>query len=254
MSRELIHCDCLVYLRSCPAEKFDLIIADPPYFTIFGDFDFVWNNLDEYLNWCHEWILECHRSLKPTGSFYLWGTIGFNKGYPLFKLTNWVEENKLFLVQNWITQRNSRGRGTKRGYMQAREELVFMTKTNSYTWNTVYTQEQSKRTDKGFDGKPRKNQFKRCSDVWVDIAEASQSKIERFKLPNGEPFPTVKAQKLCDRIILASSNPQDLIYIPFGGSGSEALSAIRNNRQFILTEVDTEYFSLAQKRLKNFLV
>lgn len=238
----IINQDCIEYLKTVSDEIFDLIIADPPYFQIYGEFDFSWKDLDEYLFWCKTWIKECHRVLKKTGSFYLWGAIGYNKGYPLFKLADWIENNHLFMVQNWITQRNTRGRGSKKGFMTAREELVFMTKSKDYTWNKAYTEEKSNRKDLGFNNKPRKNEYKRCSDVWIDIAEASQSNKERFRLPNGSNFPTVKSLKLCDRIILASSNEGDYVYIPFGGSGSEAISCKNNNRKFVLTEVNKTYF------------
>lgn len=233
--------DCLKTLSKMDSESVDLIIADPPYFEICGEFDFVFESTEEYVKWCKEWILECQRVLKPTGSFYLWGKIGFNKGYPLFKIADWIENKSLFNMRNWITQRNTRGRGTKKGYMEAREELLFMTKSDNYIWNTAYTEEKSNRKDFGFDGKPRKNEYKRCSDVWIDITEASQSSKQRFKLSDGTSFPTVKALKLCDRIINASSNDGDLIYIPFAGSGSEIVSCIGNNRNYIANEINNKY-------------
>lgn len=77
--------------------------------------------------------------------------------------------------------------------------------------------------------------------MWIDITEASQSSKERFKLKSGKTFPTVKAQKLCDRIINASSNEDDLVYIPFAGSGSEVISCIRNNRKWLATEINVGY-------------
>ena len=233
--------DCIVYMKTMPDKCVDLVIADPPYFQICGEFDYVWKDVNEYLSWCKEWIIEVHRILKDEGSFYLWGAIGYNNGYPLFKLADWIESNNLFKVKNWITQRNTRGRGVSKCFMKAREELIFMTKSDNYTWNTVYTEEKSKRKDLGANGKPRKNKFKRCSDVWIDIAEASQSSKERFKLRSGKSFPTVKAQKLCNRIINASSNNGDVVYIPFAGSGSEIISCIQNNRDYIATEINKEY-------------
>jgi site-specific DNA-methyltransferase (adenine-specific) len=238
MRTDVINKDCIDHLKELPNDSFDLIIADPPYFQIYGDFDFVWESVDQYLDWAKTWIKECHRVLKPTGTFYLWGSMGINNGYPLPKLADWIENEKLFIVQNWITQRNSRGRGTKHGYMQAREELVYMTKSEDYTWNTAYTDQRSERTDCGFDGK---NEFMRCSDVWIDIAEASQSQHQRFKTSDGKAFPTVKAIRLCERIIRASSNPGDKVYIPFGGSGSEAVACKMLDRQFVITEKNPEY-------------
>lgn len=244
---KLLNIDCLKYLETEKDEIFDLVIADPPYFEIYGDFDFVWESSEDYINWCKKWLLECHRVLKANGSLYLWGKIGFNKGYPLFKLADWVESNKLFVVRNWITQRNSRGRGNKKGFMEAREELIFMTKGKDYIWNNSYTEEKSNRKDMGFDGKPRKNEYKRCSDVWIDIAEASQSSKERFCLPDGKAFPTVKSIKLCERIILASTTEGSKVFIPFGGSGSEALACQKHNRSYVLTELNSDYFEFVIK-------
>jgi site-specific DNA-methyltransferase (adenine-specific) len=237
--------DCLEFLKTQSNEIYDLIICDPPYHRIWGDFDFIWKDLNQYLGWCKTWLKECHRTLKPTGSIYLWGKIGYNNGYPLFKLADWIENEKLFIVRNWITQRNTRGRGTKRGYMEAREELIFMTKSDTYTWNTAYTEEESrlyKLNQKGANDKPRTNPFKRVSDVWIDISEASQNKLERFG------FPTTKALKLCERIIKASSNEGDFVYIPFGGSGSEAVACENLKRKWVLTEINQDYIKIIEKR------
>lgn len=238
---KIYNMDCIEYMRTLPDECVDLIIADPPYYKIYGDFDFIWDNVEDYLDWCKEWSLECERILKPTGSLYIWGAIGYNIGFPLFKLIDFLETNTKLKTINWITQRNTRGRGTVRGYMKAREELVFMTKSKNYTWNNAYTNEKSNRKDLGANGKPRINEFKRCSDVWIDITEASQSSKQRFKLSDGTNFPTVKALALCDRIIQSSSNENDLVYIPFAGSGSEIISCINNNRNYIATEINKKY-------------
>lgn len=179
--------------------------------------------------------------MKKTGSFYLWGKIGYKNGYALPKIANLIESNNHFIVINWITQKNKRGRGTKKGYTETREELIFMVKTKHYTWNNAYTSEIITRKDLGADGKPRKNQYRRCTDVWIDITEASQSSKERFKTNDGKRFPTVKSSKLCDRIISASSNIGDLVYIPFCGSGSEAISCLKSERNFIATELNKRY-------------
>lgn len=238
---KVIKQDCIEYLKTVPDKTFDLVIADPPYFRICGEFDFLWADVNQYIDWCRIWISEIHRTLKETGTFYLWGKIGFNNGYALFKLADWMENEKLFRVVNWITQKNTRGRGNKRGFMEAREELIFAVKSDSYTWNPNYTDEPNNRSDLGFDGKPRKNSHKRTSDVWTCFSEASQSRNQRFKTKKGESFPTVKSLDICSRIIQASSNEADLIYIPFGGSGSEAVAASTLKRQWILTEMEADY-------------
>lgn len=97
-------------------------------------------------------------------------------------------------------------------------------------------------------GKPRTNTHKRVSNVWCDITEASQSSIERCF------HPTVKAQKLCDRLITTHSNENDLVFIPFVGSGSEIISAVKNNRRVIGCEIDKDYYIQATNRIDSFIV
>ena len=46
-----------------------------------------------------------------------------------------IEDEKLFNIKNWITQRNTRGIGAKTNYMSAREDFLFLTKSESYTFN-----------------------------------------------------------------------------------------------------------------------
>ncbi len=238
--------DCLDSFKDIEDGSIDLIIADPPYYKVYGDFDYIWDNIDDYLQWCHKWLTECYRVLKDTGTLMVWGSLG-KKSIALAHIAVMLEHEHLFILQNWITQRNTRGYGSKTNYMSTREDLLFLTKTDNYTFNIPYLNEKSLRKDLGANGKPRKNKFKRVSNVWYDIAEASQSSIERCA------HPTVKAQKLCDRIITTHSNKGDTVLIPFVGSGSEVISCVRNGRYAIGFEIDTEYFKLAQERIKKLL-
>lgn len=238
--------DAINTMKSMENNSVDLIIADPPYFQIKGDFDFVWKDKEEYLAWTKEWLFEAKRVLKDNGTLMLWGGVG-SKPLTFARVAIMIEDEKIFNIQNWITQRNSRGYGTKKNYMSAREDILFLTKSDKYTFNIPYTEEKSNRKDLGFDGKPRKNTHKRVSNVWQDITEASQSSIERCD------HPTVKAQKLCDRLILTHSNENDFIYIPFVGSGSEIVSAIKNNRKVIGSEISKEYVELAHNRINELL-
>ncbi len=239
--------DVLLYLKKIESNSIDLIIADPPYFEIYGDFDFnIFKSEKEYLDWCNLWLSECKRILKNEGTIILWGSVG-KKSITFVKLAIMIEENNIFIRQNWITQRNTRGIGSTKNYMSYREEFLFLTKSNNYTFNIPYMEEKSNRKDLGNNGKERKNLYKRVSNVWYDIAEASQSSIERCE------HPTIKAQKICDRIIKTHSNENDKILIPFIGSGSEIISAIKNNRIVCGCENNKNYIHLSINRIKKFL-
>ena len=56
-----------------PDKCASLIIADPPYYEVKGDFDFIWSNFDEYLKDVELWALECQRLLKDNGTLFWYG-------------------------------------------------------------------------------------------------------------------------------------------------------------------------------------
>ncbi len=238
--------DVLKYLKKLESNSTDLIIADPPYFEVYGEFDFgKFKNEKEYVQWCKKWLKECKRILKDTGTIILWGSLG-KRQITFARLAIMIEDENLFIRQNWITQRNCRGIGSTKNYMSTREDILFLTKSNNYTFNIPYMEEKSNRKDFGANGKPRKNTHKRVSNVWFDITEASQSSIERCE------HPTVKAQKLCDRLIQTHSNENDIIVIPFVGSGSEFISAIKNNRIVQGCDNQKKYINLSIERIYKF--
>ncbi|QAA31328.1 DNA-methyltransferase [Clostridium manihotivorum] len=266
--------DCLYTSKLINNHSIDLIIADPPYYKIANkkdaEWDYEWEDVEEYIAWSKTRILQFRDILKNTGSFYLWGAIGYSNGYSLPKLADWIESNQYFKVINWITQKNTHVFGTKKGFPPCREELVFMVPwkcETSYYFKPQYTNESTNRKDLGANGKPRKNDKKRCTDVWIDmnfedellcneiwsdITEASQSSKQRFYMSDGKKHPTVKALKLCDRILDASSKEDQIVYIPFAGTGSEIVSCINNKRKFIASEITQEYIDeIILKRLKN---
>lgn len=67
---QIYEMDCMEVLQSLPAGSVDLIIADPPYYHMKGTFDFVFDSIPQYLEWCSAWVAECYRILKPAGAFY----------------------------------------------------------------------------------------------------------------------------------------------------------------------------------------
>lgn len=74
---KIYNMDCIEYMKTLPKNCIDPIIADPPYFKIVkNDWDNQWKTKEEYLQWCKNWINDCFRVLKTTGSIYIWGGIG----------------------------------------------------------------------------------------------------------------------------------------------------------------------------------
>ena len=66
--------DCLDILKQLPDKCVDLVLTDPPYFEIKGEFDFgKWKNFEEYLIDVEKWAIECKRILKENGTLLWFG-------------------------------------------------------------------------------------------------------------------------------------------------------------------------------------
>ena len=59
--------------NNLPDKSQQLIIADPPYFEVKGEFDFIWKYFDDYLKDVEKWAIECKRLLADNGSLFWWG-------------------------------------------------------------------------------------------------------------------------------------------------------------------------------------
>ena len=81
------------------------------------------------------------------------------------------------------------------------------------------------------------------TDVWTDI-NFYDRKVKKI-------HPTQKPLKLIDRLVLASSNENDLVVDPFMGSGTTAISCINNNRRYSGCEMDKEYYEKSLERIKD---
>ena len=69
-------------------------------------------------------------------------------------------------------------------------------------------------------------------------------------MPENTPHLTQKPEKLIAKLILASSNPGDLVFDPFVGSGTTAVTAKKLGRHYVGIEREKEYVALALKRLE----
>lgn len=95
---KIVLSDVMDYIKTIPEKSIDLIIADPPYFQVYGEFDFVFKNEKEYVEWCKKWLFECKRILKDTGTLILYGSLG-KKQITFARIAIMIEDEKMFLVR-----------------------------------------------------------------------------------------------------------------------------------------------------------
>ena len=225
---KIYNMDCIEYMKTLPDECVDLIISDPPYYKIVkDDWDNQWSTVEDWVEWHKDWVLECKRILKGTGSFYYYGGVS-NIAHIKLLLDNYFE------FKNWITWHKKRGYGTKRNWLFTREELLFYTKSDNYKFEVMYSDQPgtSNASKKRFE---ETKKGLRLSNVWNDILEMGWNNTGKCKMSAEKPV------KIGERIISSSSNEGDLVYIPFAGSGSEIEACQNLNRNWISTETNKQY-------------
>lgn len=240
--------DSFEVMEMLPKESVDLIIADPPY-NLTKDFHgnvFTKKAIGDYEEYTRKWLSEAFALLKKTGSIYVccdWETsliIGRVIG-------------EYFEVRSRITWQREKGRGASANWKNGMEDIWFATKSKEYTFNldAVKTRKKVIAPYK-VNGKPKDwdetesgNYRNTCpSNFWDDIT------IPFWSMPENTAHPTQKSEKLFAKIILASSNYEDVVFDPFLGSGTTSVVAKKLGRKYIGVEANEQYCVWAEKRLE----
>ena len=240
--------DAFRILKKLPENSFDLLFADPPYNLTknFGENSFKQTSLDEYEAWLEAWLADAARVLKPTASVYICGD--WRSAAAIQRVGM-----KFFTLRNRITWEREKGRGARANWKNSSEDIWFFTVSDDFTFNTEavkikrrvlapYTENGApKDWEKSGEGNFR---LTHPSNLWTDLT------VPFWSMPENTDHPTQKPEKLLAKIILASTNEDDLVLDPFAGSGTTAVVAQKLNRRFSAVECDERYCLLAEKRLK----
>lgn len=243
----IVNEDTLKTLKLIKDNSVDLIFADPPYNIgkDFGNDSDNWNDFDEYINWCKEWIDECFRILKDTGTFYF-----MNATQNMPHLDIYVSK-KYNVLSRIIWAYDSSGVQSKKMFGSLYEPIIMCNKNkkNNYTFNKndilVEAKTGAKRKLIDYRKNPPQpyNTQKVPGNVW-DFPRV------RYKMEEYENHPSQKPELLLQRIILASSNPGEIVLDPFGGSFTTCAVAVKYNRKTIGIEINEEYFKIGLRRTK----
>lgn len=233
--------DCLEFIKTLEDKSVSLFLIDPPYYKIVkNSWDNQWKSIQDYVDWMYQVFVAIKPKLKENASVIFFGGVGKHGERPLFKLMDKIEENNLFYYRNFITWKKRRGYGKEFDYLFTREEIVWYSNSPERTqviFNIPLLEE--KRGYAGFDKlHPAKSEFKRRSNVWIDINEL-------FKTTRSCEKPI----KLLECLIKTHSNQNDLIVDTFAGTGSAGIAAINLKRKFLGCEIDKETAILANNKI-----
>ena len=235
-------------LPHLPSGFVDLLIVDPPYNLdkSFNRSNFKRRSDQQYAEWIDSWLNPLRRVLKPSASIYICCD---------WRCSSAVQKvgERYFTVQNRITWEREKGRGALRNWKSCSEDIWLFTVSRDYTFNVdavklkrrvmaPYTTEDGKPKDwdKTDNGGLR---LTHPSNLWTDIS------VPFWSMPENTDHPTQKPEKLIAKLILASSNPGDVILDPFLGSGTTSVVAKKLGRSYVGLEIDEMYCCLAEKRL-----
>lgn len=240
--------DAFEVLPYLPEKFVDLLIVDPPYNLDknFHGKKFRKTTDEQYEEYTEAWIQAVLPLLKETATIYVccdW--------FSSLSIGNVLK--KYFHLQNRITWQREKGRGARSNWKNGMEDIWFATKSDTYTFN-VEAVKIRRRVIAPYktDGKPKdweeteNGNFRNTypSNFWDDIS------VPYWSMPENTAHPTQKPEKLLAKLILASSNPGDIVFDPFLGAGSTSVTAKKLNRHYVGIEINDQYCVWAEKRLE----
>ena len=288
-----------------PDKSVQLIIADPPYYKVKGDFDFVWKTFDDYLKDVERWAIECKRVLADNGTLYWYGDakniayaqIIFDKHFNLLNSLVWENTNDhkqqirfntelrtfaplterllmysnetynltqcVYIIRDYIRGEITMSKGkivlkevnealgtaTNGGGVASaclsldKTEPTMLTKEmyeKLQVWCYPYLRKEYEELRKEYEERRRPFNNERFHGDVIKIPNYETSKYEHD---------TIKPEKLSRELILISSKKNDLVLVPFAGSGTECTMSIKEGRNFIGFDIEPKYVEIANKRV-----
>ncbi len=229
----IVNADSLLQLKEYKDESVDLIIADPPY-NLKKDYGANTDDFthDEYLIFSRNWLGEARRILKKTGSIYVF------MGVRYISYVYHIMEKELGLnFAGWITWHYTQGLGKTKGFSPRHDDILYFTKTDKHKFNL-----DSIRVPQKFYRSVNNMRGANPGDVW-------EFSHVHYCNENRQDHPTQKPEGIIERMVLASSDEDDLVIDPFSGSGTTLRVCQQLNRNCIGIEINPDYVENTKKRL-----
>jgi DNA modification methylase len=301
--------------NNLPDKCANLIIADPPYFEVKGDFDFIWKSFNDYLQDVEKWAIECKRLLADNGTLFWYGhakniayaQVIFDMHFNLINNLVWdkgsfmgLEESEGLRSFAPCTERilmyGSKAQDTtglkevEMGHVAPRNPFALELKKARLKKGVSINQvaEYGKfygnvnhggavtNWERGYNV-PLKEQWQiLCENLPIERKEYEELRKEYeelrrpftnyFKLQEIFRFSneavktgakydhdTVKPETLTRALILTCSRKNDLVVVPFAGSGTECAMSVKEGRRFIGFEITEKHAKMSNDRVQKIL-
>jgi len=301
--------------NNLPDKCANLIIADPPYYKVKGEFDFIWKTFDDYLADVEKWAIECKRLLADNGTLFWYGDakniayaqIIFDKHFNLLNSLVWENTNdhkqqirfnedlRTFapLTERILMYSNEQYNLTKCVYhirdyirdeiIKAKGKIVLKqvnealgTATNGggvasaclsldKTEPAMFTKEMYMKLQTWCNPYLRKEyeelrkEYEELRKEYEELRRPFNNTLhlgDVIRLPNYETsnydHDTVKPEKLTRILINTCSRKDNLVVVPFAGSGTECAMSVKEGRKTIGFDINLKYVEMSNKRIKTF--
>ncbi|MGC6512780.1 MAG: site-specific DNA-methyltransferase [Parvibaculales bacterium] len=239
--------DCIEQLRRLPDACVDVVFADPPYnLQLKGELtrpdqsrvdavDDDWDKFESfraYDAFTRDWMQQARRVLKPRGTLWVIGSY-----HNIFRVGSVMQDLGFWLLNDIIWRKSNpmpNFKGTR--FTNAHETLIWAARDENAKGYTFNYQAMKTLND----------DVQMRSDWVLPICNGG----ERLKDSDGRKVhPTQKPESLLHRVILASTNPGDIVLDPFFGTGTTGAVAKKLGRHFIGIEADATYAEAAMTRI-----
>lgn len=234
--------DCLEVIKNIPDNSIDITFADPP-FNLKKKYNGYKDNKEfsTYLAWCKQWIHEMVRITKPTGSIFVHNIPKWLTYYSNFL-------NEIAYFKHWITW-DAPSAPMGKSLQPSHYGILYYVKDikKRKFYEIRYTHKRCRKCGyllKDYGGKKASlHPFgPLVSDVWTDIHRIKHNKYR-------DEHPCQLPIHLLERIILMSTDENDIVLDPFVGTGTTVIAAKRLGRRFIGIDIDEIYVNITKNKL-----
>ena len=254
MRFDIIHLqDCIAGMKDMPEGSADVAIVDPPYNlsknksglkmehgTAPEGFGGTWEitneqwdtmTLPDYWSFTMVWLTEVKRIIKPTGSLWVHGT------YHNIGIVNMAMQTAGIEILNEVIwyKRNSFPNLSTTRLTASHETILWAHTGNPTNRQYLFNYDTAKEIGGG----------KQMRSVWDIPNNKEQDELRHGKHPTQKPI------RLSKRMLALSGKPDDIILVPFAGSGTECVAAAEMGMHYVGFETNNEYHQLSQKRISD---
>ncbi len=252
MSNSLNHIyneNCLDTMSKMPDNFIDLVVTSPPYdpcFRHYNGYSFEFEAIAK----------ELWRVIKE-GGVLVWvvgdSTKNGNESGTSFKQALYFKEIGFNLGDTMIWKKaNPFNFGSNYFYPQSFEYMFVFTKGKIKTSNLIRDRKIANAGKSFKQTRRSKNDYMEYDDKEVTLKDfGKRYNVWEIPVESYKGHPAVFPEAIANDHIISWSNEGDLIYDPFMGSGTVAVSAMKNNRNWLGSEISEEYCRIIMERVAN---